>query len=121
MSKFIKFILSSSTTSFINGDLPTRIDKIEMHHIFPRESNCIKELKKLNPEVVKDVENIANITCLPSTENNFFSNDNPSIYISKLNQIPIDVLKRRLKEHGIRDIEFLKENLFYYFLEDRSK
>ncbi|MGL5617716.1 MAG: GmrSD restriction endonuclease domain-containing protein [Metamycoplasmataceae bacterium] len=116
IANYIRYILVSSTKSFFKGEVLSNINNVDMHHIFPKNSDVIKE----NIKYKELVESIVNTTPLSSDENKHIGNNNPSKYINKLENKATWNFDQILKEHGINKDHLAKDD-FKKFFEERSK
>lgn len=101
-----------NTDLVISMHHPGKKDKIEFHHIFPK--NAIKQTYQQ-----KEINDIANLTFIGKVTNIQISDQNPEIYLNEI------VNKRRieiLKEHCIpTDRELWKIENFPKFIEKRRE
>ncbi|MGL4343290.1 MAG: GmrSD restriction endonuclease domain-containing protein [Metamycoplasmataceae bacterium] len=115
IANYIKFLLSSTTESFIENKVCASDDNIDIHHIFPKNSIIAKE----NPSWKNDIDSIINTTPLTKDENKYISNKNPSKYIFDLEKKSGERFNKILLEHGI-DKNHLEYDDFVSFFNDRA-
>lgn len=96
--------------------------KMELHHIFPVNSEIWKQIKKRWDNIIN---NIANLTPLTNeTNNKFINNKNPSIYIKNFRkEIWNKKFNTYLKTHFISSemVSMLENNNFDWFIKARTK
>lgn len=120
ISNYIKFLLISTTKSFIQGISHLTDDNIDMHHIFPSKSEIISKMNEERGEKV-EVDNIANTTPLTSIENKIIGKKNPSKYLLELLKDKATTeWEQILETHGIKK-EHLESDDFDEFIKYRSE
>ncbi len=111
-------IAKKGALDFIRGD-PLQYSNLEDHHIFPRS-----KAKQFNAE--KDIDSVLNKTLIFDKTNQFFSNKNPSEYLTEImkeQNIDKTELQQRLSTHLISPSAFecLMNDNFSDFIKEREK
>lgn len=96
--------------------------KMELHHIFPDNSEVWKEIKKRWDNVINNIANLTPLT--KETNNKFINNKNPSVYIKDFRkEIWDEKFNEYLKTHLISEemVEMLENDDFDWFIKARTK
>ncbi len=96
--------------------------KMELHHIFPDNSEIWKKIKKRWNNIINNIANLTPLT--KETNNKFINNKNPSVYIADFRkEIWDEKFNEYLKTHLISEemVEMLENDDFDNFIKARTK